>query len=160
MAESEGGTWAGVPASAEHCRADRSPAYAPPWRSLPHTPPSWEARPATSRDPQRVTRLPGPRPFCCTAGLAPPRRPAGKAALRVPASDRDLAALRTVAMAAVAAAIRRWWLLLLLLVLSAAELGASGTPQPPNILLLLMDDVSTGRAPGERCAWGHGLGRP
>lgn len=56
----------------EHCRADRSPAYAPPWRSLPHTPPSWEARPATSREPQPVTRPPGPRPFCHTAGLAPP----------------------------------------------------------------------------------------
>lgn len=60
-----------------------------------------------------------------------------------------------VAMAAVAA-VMRWRLLL---VLSAAGLGALGVPQPPNILLLLMDDVSAGRAPGERCACGGGWGR-
>nr|KAF6406794.1 galactosamine (N-acetyl)-6-sulfatase [Molossus molossus] len=46
-------------------------------------------------------------------------------------------------MAAVAAAMR-WRRRLLLLVLSAAELGASGTPQTPNILLLLMDDMGWG----------------
>lgn len=51
-----------------------------------------------------------------------------------------------VAMAAVAA-VMRWRLLL---ALSAAGLGALGVPQPPNILLLLMDDVSAGWAPGER----------
>lgn len=60
-----------------------------------------------------------------------------------------------VAMEAVAA-VMRWRLLL---VLSAAGLGALGVPQPPNILLLLMDDVSAGRAPGERCARGSGWGR-
>ncbi|PNJ12514.1 GALNS isoform 1 [Pongo abelii] len=43
-------------------------------------------------------------------------------------------------MAAVVAA-TRWWRLLL--VLSAAGMGASGAPQPPNILLLLMDDICT-----------------
>ncbi|TEA40448.1 hypothetical protein DBR06_SOUSAS30610031 [Sousa chinensis] len=43
-------------------------------------------------------------------------------------------------MAAVAAA-TRWRLLL---VLSAAGLGATGAPQPPNILLLLMDDMGWG----------------
>lgn len=60
-----------------------------------------------------------------------------------------------VAMAAVAA-VMRWRLLL---ALSAAGLGALGVPQPPNILLLLMDDVSAGWAPGERCARGSGWGR-
>uniref|UniRef100_H9H5I9 N-acetylgalactosamine-6-sulfatase n=1 Tax=Macaca mulatta TaxID=9544 RepID=H9H5I9_MACMU len=44
-------------------------------------------------------------------------------------------------MAAVVAA-TRWWRLLL--VLSAAGMGASGAPQPPNILLLLMDDMGWG----------------
>ncbi|XP_047644890.1 N-acetylgalactosamine-6-sulfatase isoform X1 [Phacochoerus africanus] len=43
-------------------------------------------------------------------------------------------------MAAVAAA-TRWRLLL---VLSAAGLGVTGAPQPPNILLLLMDDMGWG----------------
>ncbi|XP_055268923.1 N-acetylgalactosamine-6-sulfatase isoform X2 [Moschus berezovskii] len=43
-------------------------------------------------------------------------------------------------MAAVAVA-TRWWLLL---VLSAAELGVTRAPQPPNILLLLMDDMGWG----------------
>nr|KAF6318471.1 galactosamine (N-acetyl)-6-sulfatase [Pipistrellus kuhlii] len=43
-------------------------------------------------------------------------------------------------MAAVAAAMR--WRLLL--VMGAAVLGTSGTPQPPNILLLLMDDMGWG----------------
>ncbi|KAF4010635.1 hypothetical protein G4228_002167 [Cervus hanglu yarkandensis] len=43
-------------------------------------------------------------------------------------------------MAAVAVA-TRWRLLL---VLSAAELGVTGAPQPPNILLLLMDDMGWG----------------
>lgn len=109
---------------------------------------------ATSRDPQPVTRLPGPRPFCHSAGLAPPRRPAGKAARPVPAAGTGPAAPRAVAMAAVAAAMR--WRLLQ--VISVAVLGASGTPQPPNILLLLMDDVSAGWAPGERCARGGGGG--
>lgn len=51
-----------------------------------------------------------------------------------------------VAMAAVAA-VMRWRLLL---ALSAAGLGALGVPQPPNILLLLMDDVSAGWAPDSR----------
>ncbi|ELK00504.1 N-acetylgalactosamine-6-sulfatase [Pteropus alecto] len=45
-----------------------------------------------------------------------------------------------VAMEAVAA-VMRWRLLL---VLSAAGLGALGVPQPPNILLLLMDDMGWG----------------
>lgn len=45
-------------------------------------------------------------------------------------------------MAAVTA-VTRWRLLL---VLSTAALGAAGAPQPPNILLLLMDDVSVGWA--------------
>lgn len=62
-------------------------------------------------------------------------------------------------MAAVAAAVR-WRVVRVLLVLTVAGLGASGTPQPPNILLLLMDDVSAGRASGERCARSGGLGRP
>uniref|UniRef100_A0A4W2DZH2 N-acetylgalactosamine-6-sulfatase n=1 Tax=Bos indicus x Bos taurus TaxID=30522 RepID=A0A4W2DZH2_BOBOX len=43
-------------------------------------------------------------------------------------------------MAAVAVA-TRWWLLL---VLSAAELGVARALQPPNILLLLMDDMGWG----------------
>ncbi|XP_069408750.1 N-acetylgalactosamine-6-sulfatase isoform X4 [Ovis canadensis] len=43
-------------------------------------------------------------------------------------------------MAAVAVA-TRWWLLLML---SAAELGVAPAPQPPNILLLLMDDMGWG----------------
>ncbi|XP_014692062.1 N-acetylgalactosamine-6-sulfatase isoform X1 [Equus asinus] len=43
-------------------------------------------------------------------------------------------------MAAVTA-VTRWRLLL---VLSAAALGAAGAPQPPNILLLLMDDMGWG----------------
>ena len=63
-------------------------------------------------------------------------------------------ALGLVAMAAVAVA-TRWWLLL---VLSAAELGVTGAPQPPNILLLLMDDVSVraSRALGRAAALGAG----
>uniref|UniRef100_F7H7K1 N-acetylgalactosamine-6-sulfatase n=1 Tax=Callithrix jacchus TaxID=9483 RepID=F7H7K1_CALJA len=44
-------------------------------------------------------------------------------------------------MVAVVAA-TRWWRMLL--VLSAAGMGASGAPQPPNILLLLMDDMGWG----------------
>ena len=58
-------------------------------------------------------------------------------------------------MAAVAAA-TRWHLLL---VLSAAGLGVTGAPQPPNILLLLMDGVSAGAggAPGT-AAFGRGRG--
>lgn len=60
-----------------------------------------------------------------------------------------------VAMAAVAAVIR-WQLLL---ALSAAGLGVLGVPQPPNILLLLMDDVSAGWAPGKRCACSGGWRR-
>lgn len=141
----------------EHCGATRPPAYAPPWRSPPRTPPSWEARSAASRDPtQPVTGLPGSRPFCHSASLAPPPPPAGKAARRVPAARRGSAAPGVVAMAAVAAAMR--WRLLL--VMSVAVLGASGTPQPPNILLLLMDDVSSGWAPGERCAPGGRRGWP
>lgn len=106
--------------------------------------------------PRPVTRLPGPRPSCHSAGLAPPRRPAGKAARPVPAAGPGPAAPGVVAMAAVAAAMR--WRLLQ--VISVAALGATGTPQPPNILLLLMDDVSAGWAPGERCARGGGWGSP
>lgn len=65
-------------------------------------------------------------------------------------------ALGLVAMAAVAVA-TRWWLLL---VLSAAELGVARALQPPNILLLLMDDVSVraSRAPGRAAALGAGSG--
>ncbi|XP_024411757.1 N-acetylgalactosamine-6-sulfatase isoform X1 [Desmodus rotundus] len=46
-------------------------------------------------------------------------------------------------MAAVGAAVR-WRVVRVLLVLTVAGLGASGTPQPPNILLLLMDDMGWG----------------
>uniref|UniRef100_A0A8C6EHW1 GALNS n=1 Tax=Microcebus murinus TaxID=30608 RepID=A0A8C6EHW1_MICMU len=48
-------------------------------------------------------------------------------------------------MVAVAAA-TRWRLLLV--VLSALGMGAASAPQPPNILLLLMDDVSGDPARG------------
>lgn len=101
----------------------------------------------------------GPRFSCHSAGVAPPHRPAGRVARFAGPfpPPRGSVALGVVAMAAVAAA-TRWRLLL---VLSAAGLGVTGAPQPPNILLLLMDDVSAGvgRDPG-RTALARGWGRP
>lgn len=157
----------------EQGTADSPPAYAPPWRSLPRTPPSWEARPAASRDPRQSRGRRGPAPpvirptlvppflSFSRPGPAPPRRgpappPGRKSRSPVIAARRGSVAPGVVAMAPVAAAMR-WWLLL---VLSAVGLGAKGVPQAPNILLLLMDDVSAGRAPGERCARGGGWGKP
>lgn len=68
------------------------------------------------------------------------------------------AAPGAVAMAS-AAAMTRWRLLL---VLSAAAPGTTGAPQPPNILLLLMDDVSAGagRAPRRAALWAAVAGGP
>lgn len=55
------------------------------------------------------------------------------------------------------AAVTRWRLLL---VLSAAGFGAMGTPKPPNILLLLMDDVSAAarQAPTDGHGWRRAVG--
>ncbi|XP_029094551.1 N-acetylgalactosamine-6-sulfatase isoform X19 [Monodon monoceros] len=74
--------------------------------------------------------------------MVPPHRPAGRVARFAGPFPplRGSVALGVVAMAAVAAA-TRWRLLL---VLSAAGLGVTGAPQPPNILLLLMDDMGWG----------------
>ncbi|XP_022438618.1 N-acetylgalactosamine-6-sulfatase isoform X1 [Delphinapterus leucas] len=74
--------------------------------------------------------------------MAPPHRQAGRVARFAGPFPplRGSVALGVVAMAAVAAA-TRWRLLL---VLSAAGLGVTGAPQPPNILLLLMDDMGWG----------------
>lgn len=60
------------------------PAYAPPWRSPLHTPPSWEpdrprhmtttpvTRPARPRPVRQSFSRPRPRLSCHSAGLAPP----------------------------------------------------------------------------------------
>uniref|UniRef100_A0AAA9S5D9 N-acetylgalactosamine-6-sulfatase n=2 Tax=Bos TaxID=9903 RepID=A0AAA9S5D9_BOVIN len=107
-------------------------------------------RPARPRPVRQSFSRPRPRLSCHSAGLAPPlltlwprpiARPEGQLAspvrfLQLPGS----VALGLVAMAAVAVA-TRWWLLL---VLSAAELGVARALQPPNILLLLMDDMGWG----------------
>lgn len=154
---SEGATQGGVPASIE--APQRQPPPVSVRTSLAITATQTAILGGRGRPhhviPQRITRSPRPRPL----SFSRPRPVPPLLRADCPLSHSRSAWLReprVVAMAAVAAAMR--WRVLL--VLSVAGLGAKGTPQPPNILLLLMDDVSAGRAPGECCARGSGLGRP
>jgi hypothetical protein len=121
----------------------RRPCSSPPVNQLPRSRPS-----------SPVTQPPVPAPLRPSLS-----RPAPGWESRGPVPQfawwPGLAAYGVVAMAAVAAATRGWRLLVLL---CTAVLATAGAPQPPNIVLLLMDDVSAGA--GRRGACGRDSAGP